>query len=84
VGLIIFLTFTLYGTRDLNPIFSAETIGYTAKKAAGMVMRRAVWHDGSTMIFSRARTRAAAVTSGRWSRTVLSSWDLPIVGDVGA
>jgi DHA2 family multidrug resistance protein len=35
--LIIFLTFTLYGTAILNPIFLQETLGYTASKA-GLVM----------------------------------------------
>jgi DHA2 family multidrug resistance protein len=37
VVLIIFLTFTLYGTAILNPIFLQETLGYTASKA-GLVM----------------------------------------------
>ena len=37
VTLIIFLTFTLYGTGILNPIFLQEVLGYTASKA-GMVM----------------------------------------------
>jgi DHA2 family multidrug resistance protein len=37
VVLIIFLTFTLYGTAILNPVFLQETLGYTASKA-GLVM----------------------------------------------
>src|SRR5258708_18586867 len=37
VALVIFLTFTLYGTAILNPIFLQETLGYTASKA-GLVM----------------------------------------------
>ena len=37
VTLIIFLTFTLYGTGILNPIFLQELLGYTASKA-GVVM----------------------------------------------
>jgi DHA2 family multidrug resistance protein len=37
VTLIIFLTFTLYGTGILNPIFLQELLGYTASKA-GLVM----------------------------------------------
>ena len=37
VTLIIFLTFTLYGTAILNPIFMQELLGYTAKQA-GVVM----------------------------------------------
>jgi MFS family permease len=37
VTLVIFLTFTLYGTAILNPIFLQETLGYTASKA-GLVM----------------------------------------------
>ena len=37
VTLIIFLTFTLYGTGILNPIFLQEVLGYTASKA-GTVM----------------------------------------------
>jgi MFS transporter, DHA2 family, multidrug resistance protein len=37
VTLVIFLTFTLYGTAILNPIFLQELLGYTASKA-GMVM----------------------------------------------
>ena len=35
--LVIFLTFTLYGTGILNPIFLQELLGYTASKA-GLVM----------------------------------------------
>jgi len=35
--LVIFLTFTLYGTAILNPIFLQELLGYTASKA-GLVM----------------------------------------------
>ncbi|HUA35602.1 MAG TPA: DHA2 family efflux MFS transporter permease subunit [Candidatus Binataceae bacterium] len=37
VTLVIFLTFTLYGTAILNPIFLQEVLGYTASKA-GLVM----------------------------------------------
>jgi MFS transporter, DHA2 family, multidrug resistance protein len=37
VSLVIFLTFTLYGTGILNPIFLQELLGYTASKA-GLVM----------------------------------------------
>src|SRR5258708_29474206 len=37
VTLVIFLTFTLYGTGILNPIFMQELLGYTASKA-GIVM----------------------------------------------
>jgi MFS transporter, DHA2 family, multidrug resistance protein len=37
VTLVIFLTFTLYGTAILNPIFLQELLGYTASKA-GLVM----------------------------------------------
>jgi DHA2 family multidrug resistance protein len=37
VTLVIFLTFTLYGTGILNPIFLQELLGYTASKA-GLVM----------------------------------------------
>ena len=37
VTLIIFLTFTLYGTAILNPVFLQETLGYTASRA-GLVM----------------------------------------------
>ncbi len=37
VTLVIFLTFTLYGTGILNPIFLQELLGYTASKA-GIVM----------------------------------------------
>src|SRR5262249_54544509 len=37
VTLIIFLTFTLYGTAILNPIFMQELMGYTASKA-GLAM----------------------------------------------
>src|SRR5262249_50055927 len=37
VTLIIFLTFTLYGTAILNPIFMQELLGYTASKA-GLAM----------------------------------------------
>jgi DHA2 family multidrug resistance protein len=37
VTLVIFLTFTLYGTGILNPIFMQELMGYTAQKA-GLVM----------------------------------------------
>jgi DHA2 family multidrug resistance protein len=37
VSLVIFLTFTLYGTGILNPIFMQELLGYTASKA-GVVM----------------------------------------------
>ena len=37
VTLVIFLTFTLYGTAILNPIFLQELLGYTASKA-GVVM----------------------------------------------
>jgi DHA2 family multidrug resistance protein len=37
VTLVIFLTFTLYGTGILNPIFMQELLGYTASKA-GVVM----------------------------------------------
>ena len=37
VSLVIFLTFTLYGTGILNPIFLQEVLGYTASKA-GLVM----------------------------------------------
>src|SRR5215469_5834744 len=37
VTLVIFLTFTLYGTAILNPVFLQETLGYTASKA-GLVM----------------------------------------------
>ena len=37
VTLVIFLTFTLYGTSILNPIFLQELLGYTASKA-GLVM----------------------------------------------
>ncbi len=37
VTLIIFLTFTLYGTAILNPVFLQEFLGYTAGKA-GLVM----------------------------------------------
>jgi len=37
VTLIIFLTFTLYGTAILNPIFMQELLGYTARQA-GVVM----------------------------------------------
>ncbi len=37
ITLIIFLTFTLYGTAILNPIFMQEFLGYTAGKA-GLVM----------------------------------------------
>jgi DHA2 family multidrug resistance protein len=37
VSLVIFLTFTLYGTAILNPVFLQEVLGYTASKA-GLVM----------------------------------------------
>src|SRR5260370_31200134 len=37
ITLVIFLTFVLYGTSILNPIFLQELLGYTASKA-GMVM----------------------------------------------
>ena len=37
VTLVIFLTFTLYGTGILNPIFLQEVLGYTASKA-GVIM----------------------------------------------
>jgi DHA2 family multidrug resistance protein len=37
VTLVIFLTFTLYGTAILNPVFLQELLGYTASKA-GLVM----------------------------------------------
>src|SRR5271169_1921724 len=37
VTLVIFLTFTMYGTGILNPIFLQELLGYTASKA-GLVM----------------------------------------------
>jgi MFS transporter, DHA2 family, multidrug resistance protein len=37
VSLVIFLTFTLYGTAILNPVFLQELLGYTAAKA-GLVM----------------------------------------------
>src|SRR5713226_1131160 len=37
VTLVIFLTFTLYGTAILNPVFLQEVLGYTASKA-GLVM----------------------------------------------
>jgi MFS transporter, DHA2 family, multidrug resistance protein len=37
VTLVIFLTFTLYGTGILNPIFLQELLGYSASKA-GLVM----------------------------------------------
>src|SRR5262249_49897132 len=37
VTLVFFLTFTLYGTGILNPIFLQELLGYTASKA-GLVM----------------------------------------------
>jgi DHA2 family multidrug resistance protein len=37
ITLVIFLTFTLYGTAILNPIFLQELLGYTASKA-GLVM----------------------------------------------
>ena len=37
ITLVIFLTFVLYGTAILNPIFLQELLGYTASKA-GMVM----------------------------------------------
>jgi DHA2 family multidrug resistance protein len=37
VTLVIFLTFTLYGTAILNPIFLQEVLGYSASKA-GLVM----------------------------------------------
>jgi MFS transporter, DHA2 family, multidrug resistance protein len=37
VTLVIFLTFTLYGTGILNPIFMQELLGYSASKA-GLVM----------------------------------------------
>jgi MFS transporter, DHA2 family, multidrug resistance protein len=37
VTLVIFLTFTLYGTAILNPVFLQELLGYTASKA-GVVM----------------------------------------------
>ncbi len=37
MSLLIFLTFTAYGTSILNPVFLQELLGYTASKA-GMVM----------------------------------------------
>jgi MFS transporter, DHA2 family, multidrug resistance protein len=37
VTLVIFLTFTLYGTAILNPVFLQEVLGYTASKA-GLIM----------------------------------------------
>jgi DHA2 family multidrug resistance protein len=37
VTLVIFLTFTLYGTAILNPVFLQETLGFTASRA-GLVM----------------------------------------------
>ncbi|MGD0076168.1 MAG: DHA2 family efflux MFS transporter permease subunit [Candidatus Binataceae bacterium] len=37
MSLLIFLTFTAYGTAILNPVFLQELLGYTASKA-GMVM----------------------------------------------
>lgn len=37
ITLVIFLTFTLYGTAILNPVFLQELLGYTASKA-GVVM----------------------------------------------
>jgi len=37
VSLVILLTFTLYGTAILNPVFLQELLGYTASKA-GLVM----------------------------------------------
>jgi DHA2 family multidrug resistance protein len=37
VSLVIFLTFTMYGTGILNPIFLQELLGYTASKA-GLAM----------------------------------------------
>src|SRR5258708_3094395 len=37
ITLVIFLTFTLYGTSILNPVFLQELLGYTASKA-GLVM----------------------------------------------
>ncbi len=37
VVLVIFLTFSLYGTAILNPVFLQETLGFTASKA-GLVM----------------------------------------------
>src|SRR5262249_39489168 len=35
--MVVFLSFTMYGTNVLNPIFMQELLGYTAAKA-GMVM----------------------------------------------
>ena len=40
VTLVIFLTFTLYGTGILNPIFLQEVLGYTASKAGVMMAPR--------------------------------------------
>ena len=66
VALVIFLTFTLYGTAILNPIFLQETArlhrieGRPGDGAARL--RHDVLDD-----HPRHATRAAAVTSVRWS-----------------
>ena len=42
VTLVIFLTFTLYGTAILNPIFLQELLGYTASKAGVAMAPRGI------------------------------------------
>jgi MFS transporter, DHA2 family, multidrug resistance protein len=53
---VIFLTFTLYGTAILNPVFLQETLGYTASKA-GLVMAPRGFGTMASMIILGAIAR---------------------------
>src|SRR5208282_2623387 len=61
IVLIIFLTFTLYGTAILNPIFLQELMGYTASKAGLAMAPRGVGTMFSMIILGSLARRGVDI-----------------------